>query len=202
LLKIGLTGDVGAGKSTLCQVWKSMGAEIIDADTIARDMWKLPEVQKKAEKKWGKGFFNAEWKEVCAKIAAKIFSNEDDYDFASQLLHAATAKEIKKRLRSETGLVITEVPLLFENGGYKWCDGVVYAAATLKKRAERNKSRGWNRKEVKRREAKLMPRKEKIARADWVLKNNGTIEEWESKARELGNVFIGLLRQKQQKKNH
>jgi dephospho-CoA kinase len=104
-------------------------------------------------------------------------------------------------LKSAKGLVIAEVPLLYENGAYKWCDGVVYAAATLKKRTERNKARGWDSKEVKRREAKLMPRKEKINHADWVLKNDGTLEEWECKARELGTEFIRLMDQKRKNLN-
>jgi dephospho-CoA kinase len=39
MLTIGLTGDVGAGKSTLCRVWSGMGATVLDADTVARDMW-------------------------------------------------------------------------------------------------------------------------------------------------------------------
>ncbi len=47
MLTVGLTGDVGAGKSTLSRVWKDMGATVIDADRAARDMWDLPEIRKK-----------------------------------------------------------------------------------------------------------------------------------------------------------
>lgn len=186
MLTIGLTGDVGAGKSTLCRVWREMGAEVFDADTIARDMWKLPDVQRRAEARWGEGFFNGGWKEVCSRIAAKIFTDEAEYEFASSLLHAATMAEIERRVSESRGWCVAEIPLLFECGRPKWIDKVVFAAAPFEKRVERNSAREWNADEVRRRDAKLMPREEKIARSDWLLENSGTVEEWEEKARKLG----------------
>ena len=56
---IGLTGDVGAGKSTLCKEWAAMGARVIDSDSVARSLWDDPQIQREAEKRWGAGFFNA-----------------------------------------------------------------------------------------------------------------------------------------------
>ena len=63
---------------------------------------------------------------------------------------------------------------------------MVYAAAPFVKRVQRNAKRNWNADEVARREAKLLPGEEKIAKADFVLTNDGTEEEWKQKARELG----------------
>ena len=68
---VGLTGDVGAGKSTLCKEWAAMGAHIIDADSVARALWDDPGIRREAEKRWGAGFFDAPHKELWAKIAAK-----------------------------------------------------------------------------------------------------------------------------------
>ena len=75
MLTVGLTGDVGAGKSTLSKVWEEMGAAVIDADRVARDMWQLPDVQKMASERWGSDFFEDDQKSVFAKIAEKIFSD-------------------------------------------------------------------------------------------------------------------------------
>ncbi|MFA7366258.1 MAG: dephospho-CoA kinase, partial [Synergistaceae bacterium] len=86
MLTVGLTGDVGAGKSTLSRVWKDMGATVIDADRVARDMWDLPEIRKKASERWGSDFFEGDQRSVFAKIAAKIFSEEEEYEFVSDLL--------------------------------------------------------------------------------------------------------------------
>lgn len=64
-------------------------------------------------------------------------------------------------------------------------DLVIYAEADIKKRAERNKKRNWNEEEITRRERCLMPREEKEKRADIVLKNDGTEDEWREKARQV-----------------
>ncbi len=191
MLTVGLTGDVGAGKSTLCRVFAAMGAKILDADSVARDMWRCGDVQRQAEARWGAGFFKGEWKNVLSKIADKIFSSEEEYKFASSLLHSATMNELKTLAESSASdLTIVEIPLLYECGVPGWIDGVIYAAAPLEKRVERNASRNWNKSEILRREAKLMPREEKIRRADWFLENTGTADEWEAKARELCGILL------------
>ena len=79
MLTLGLTGDVGAGKSTLCSVWRSMGISVFDADTVAREMWRSEDVQKKACFRWGDDFFDGEWKSVLKKIADKIFNSKEEY---------------------------------------------------------------------------------------------------------------------------
>ena len=190
MLTVGLTGDVGAGKSTLSKVWEEMGAAVIDADRVARDMWQLPDVQKRASERWGSDFFEDDQKSVFAKIAEKIFSDEREYEFVSDLLHPATIAAIEEIVKNADGWVVVEIPLLFECGRPKWMDFVVFASASAEKRVERNASRGWDAAEIKRRESRLMPRDEKIRRSDWVLENSGTKEEWEAKARELGNIFL------------
>jgi dephospho-CoA kinase len=167
-----------------------MGAAVIDADRVARDMWQLPDVQKRASERWGSDFFEDDQKSVFAKIAEKIFSDEREYEFVSDLLHPATIAAIEEIVKNADGWVVVEIPLLFECGRPKWMDFVVFASASAEKRVERNASRGWDAAEIKRRESRLMPRDEKIKRSDWVLENSGTKEEWEAKARELGNIFL------------
>ena len=153
---IGLTGDVGAGKSTLCSVWREMGARVIDADTVARSMWDRADVRAEAEARWG------------------------------ALIHRRTGEELKKLAREAEGWTIVEIPLLYEGGHDSWLDYVVYAAAPFDKRVARNAKRNWNAEEVARREAKLLPGEEKMAKADFVLVNDGTEDEWKQKARRLG----------------
>ena len=182
---VGLTGDVGAGKSTLCKEWAAMGAHIIDADSVARALWDDPGIRREAEKRWGAGFFDAPHKELWAKIAAKIVADAEEYRFASRLIHNNTMETIKKMAAGADGWVVAEIPLLYEGGHEGWLDCVVYAAAPFEKRVERNAKRRWNAEEVSRRENRLLPSGEKMARADFVLVNDGTEEEWRQKARGL-----------------
>ena len=184
---IGLTGDVGAGKSTLCSVWRDMGATVLDADEVARSMWDRADVRAEAEARWGAGFFDEpDKKTLWAKIAAKIFNDKTEYKFASELIHARTGEELKRAAKSASGWVVVEIPLLYESGRYDWLDYVVYATAPFDKRVARNAKRNWDAKEISHREDKLLPSEEKAAKADFVLVNDGTEAEWKEKARELG----------------
>lgn len=182
---VGLTGDVGAGKSTLCSELAACGACIIDADSVARALWDDPDIRRAAEERWGKGFFDVPRKEMYARIAAKIFGNDAEYDFASKLLHKKTMENIVSQAESAGGTVVAEIPLLYEGGYEKLVDFVVYAACGFEERVGRNAKRSWNAEEIARREAHLLPRGEKIARADLVLVNDGSEEEWRKKARGL-----------------
>lgn len=193
MLTIGLTGDVGAGKSTLSRVLKKMGATVIDADSVARNLWKLSEVRKTAEKRWGKDFFKDKSSVVYSKIANIIFNNEDEYDFVTKLLHKRTLEELKILIDESDGLVIVEIPLLFECDISDWFDGIIYVTAEIDKRSELIARRNWNIEEVLRREAKMMPREEKISRSDWILENKGSLKEWKAKSKELGKLLLSKV---------
>lgn len=194
ILTVGLTGDVGAGKSTLIHVWREMGAWVIDADEVAKRQWNDSDIRAEASSRWGAGFFDGEPKEVYAKIAARIFSDETEYKFATKLIHGETFKEIKNMMASSHGWVVIEIPLLFESGHYDWLDYIVYAAAPREKRIAMNHARGWDEEEIARRERWFMPRDEKMRLADAVLENNGTVGEWEEKGKKLGGFFLEKMK--------
>lgn len=188
----GLTGDVGAGKSTLCAVWAAHGAHIIDADTVAREQWDIPEVQAEAEKRWGSGFFTGTHKEIWKKIAEKIFSDKEEYKFASALIQQRTVRQIKALACAAQGVVVVELPLLFEGAHESWLSYVIYAAAPFEKRVERNARRHWDASEVLRRDGNLLPQQVKIAKADLVLENNGTAKAWREKAEGCWPVLVAV----------
>jgi dephospho-CoA kinase len=193
MLTVGLTGDVGAGKSTVSRVWREMGAFVVDADSTAKELWFDPEVQNAAKVRWGEGFFDCGRKELFKKIAAKIFNDAGEYQFASKMLHGRTSEEIKRLLSLAEGKrkwAVVEVPLLYESGAYNWFDCVVYVTAPIEKRKAQNSERNWDDEEITRRERHLLPRDTKIKRSDFVIENIGTLGDLEKKARELARRFV------------
>lgn len=191
---MGLTGDVGAGKSVLAALWREMGAQVVDADELAKRQWDDPAVRLEAERRWGKDFLSGGKKDVHARIAAKIFNDEAEYLFATKVIHEATRKKIAAILEAGSGWIVLEIPLLFESGLYDSLDYIVYATAARGKRLLQNSSRGWDDGELARRERWFMPREEKIRRADFVLENDGTVDQWREKGRELGRFFLKSCR--------
>ncbi len=91
--------------------------------------------------RWGSDF-EGDQRSVFAKIAAKIFSEEREYEFVSDLLHPATIAAIEKFVKDAEGLVVVEIPLLFECGRPEWMDLVVFVSATPEKRVELARIKG------------------------------------------------------------
>lgn len=163
-----------------------MGATAISADDIAKTMWSVDEVREAAKARWGAGLFDEDDRPIFRAIADRVYASADDAAFANAMIHPRTRAEMTKIVRSSGGFVVAEIPLAFEAGLPDWTDCVVYATAPIELRASRNVSRGWDENEIVRRENKLMPSKEKSARSDIVIANDGSIDAWRETARSVG----------------
>lgn len=191
MLTVVLSGEVGAGKSTLARIWRSQGANVVGADEIAKEQWHQPEIVRQMTARWGDAALS-DGRPDYAKIARVAFSNEEEYRFTNALIHPGTRVELKRRVSALRGWIVAEIPLLFEGGGHDWIDGVVYATAPLARRVAQNAHRGWDVEEIRRRERFLMDSAEKAQRADIVLANDGDLQAWTDKAEALGRLFARM----------
>lgn len=179
MLVLGVTGDVGAGKSTVAGLWKNHGASIIDADCIIHEIWKEPRVLKRVEERWGSCVFYHNGSINPSEIASRIFADPKEYEWLCSILHPMVRKEMERRMFALRGWIVAEIPLLFENSVPWWVDYTVYVTASTSTRLSRNVSRGWNEEEIERRERFLMNTEEKQAMADLVIQNEGSLESLE-----------------------
>lgn len=185
---VGLTGDVGAGKSTVVRVWRALGANTIDADAIAKEEWHKPEIARLMTARWGDRVLTDGHPDY-AKIAAVAFSNEEEYRFTNALIHPGTRAEISRRANALRGWIVAEIPLLFEAGRHDWIDCVVCVAAPRERRVAQNAFRGWDDDEIRRRERFLIDGEEKRRMSEVVMTNNGTLEAWREQAEARGKLF-------------
>lgn len=188
-----LTGDVGAGKSTAARVFAEMGAAVISADDIAKAQWSAPEVRDAAVRRWGTSVYDAGGRPMFAQIARRAFVDDEEREFMNALIHPRTRAAIDGAIAAAQGWPVVEYPLYYENGGREWAVCVVYAAAPFALRAERSASRGLDAAEITRRERGLLPSEQKMRMADVVIRNDGSREEWEAKAREVGAKIRAML---------
>lgn len=177
MLVVGLTGDVGAGKSSAARIWKGLGAMVIDADRVAKDLWEDPEILTHAVRRWGRGILDSSGRLLPSQVAGIVFENRDEYRWLCDLLHPGTRSEMERRAESAGGWIVAEIPLLFENGVPWWVDMTVYVTASLECRIDRNAHRDWDEAEIRRRESWFMPTEKKVTLADRVIENTGTLEE-------------------------
>ena len=185
-----LTGDVGAGKSTMSRIWRDMGANVVGADEVAKEQWMRPEVARIASDRWGDDIYRPDGRPNYAKIAERAFSNEAEHRFTNELIHPRTRVEITRRVNALRGWIVAEIPLFFEAGGHDWVDHIVFVTAARAARAARNAARNWDEREILRREKNLLSSGEKQKKSDLVLSNDGDLAAWGRRARELGAHFL------------
>ncbi len=188
---VGLTGDVGAGKSTLAGAWRALGAHVIDADAVAKRQWLKPEIREKAASRWGSDMLRDEGVNF-AKIAEIAFADETEYRYMINLVHPGTRVDLTREATSLRGWIVAEIQLLFEAGRHDWIDYVVYATAPEKSRLQRNRVRGWGDGEIKRRERFLLDSARKQEMADLVMNNDSTLESWGERAERTGRMFLAM----------
>jgi dephospho-CoA kinase len=186
---IAVTGDVGAGKSTVSRIFETLGGFLIDADHVVAEIWRRPEVIEVARERWGEGILNNSGQVVHASVGGIIFSNRVEYEWATALLHPLVRREIERRLGLPPAkdLVVVEIPLLFESGVPPWVTTRVFVTASRAVRVERCRARGWDEAELAKRENFFMESEKRMALSDFVVRNNGTPEDLRSAVKEIYN---------------
>jgi dephospho-CoA kinase len=190
-----VTGEVGAGKSTVARLFESLGGVLIDADRVVADLWRSPETIAAAVGRWGKGVLDDAGRIVHRAVAERIFpeSGRAEYEWLSRFLHPRVREELDRRVgclkAGEWGVV--EIPLLFEAGVAPWVTVKVFVAAPRAVRAERCRARGWDEAEMARRESFFMPGGERMARSDYVVHNDGGLNELRETAEKIyADIFV------------
>ena len=185
---LAVTGDVGAGKSTVSKLFASLGGFLIDADRVVAELWRSPEVVAVASERWGKGVLDESGRVVHAAVAKIIFSDRKEYDWTTALLHPRVKREIKDRidrLDMANSWAVVEIPLLFEAGVAPWVTVKVFVTAAREIRLCRCRVRGWDEAELLRRESFFMDSEKRMGWSDFVVRNDGTLEDLERIVREI-----------------
>jgi len=195
VVTVGVTGGLGAGKSTACQFLKEKGAYIFNADEVAKDiLQENTDVQEKITEAFGPGIVK-DGKVDTQKLAKVAFLSEENQTLLNNIIHPLVIEEFEKKfeeLKDKEGLLVVDAPLIFESGFDTHLDHTVVIYTTFKHRMERSLRRGnISRDEVLRRMELQMPEEEKRELASYVIENNGSIEELKKRIYELYDELTG-----------
>lgn len=188
---VGLTGGIATGKSLVASELKRLGAFVIDADRIAREVVE-PGRPAYADivREFGKGVLKADGSLDRKALAGIVFSDRA----ALERLNAITHPRIRERIREEAerlsaegaSLIVLDVALLIEMGVKYEVEKIIVVAAERKQQIERTMMRdGLTAEEAERRLSCQMDIKEKLGYADYVIDNSGTKEATLERTREL-----------------
>lgn len=183
-MNIGLTGGIASGKSTVSAYLVALGAVLIDADQIAREVV-LPgsPALNKIEQLFGSEVITEEGTLNRKKLGELIFANEPSRKLLEGVLHPEIRMIVNERMNqleaaNPRRLVVIDVPLLYESGLASMFEMVMLVYVPREIQLERLMNRdGLTRGQAEARLAAQMPIEQKVQLADFVIDNSGTLEE-------------------------
>jgi dephospho-CoA kinase len=196
MLKVGLTGSIAVGKSYVCSVFRELGAFVIDADQIARDVVArgTPGLRSIVEE-FGDEVIARDGSLDRKKLAEIVFNDEEKRLRLNAIVHPLVINE-QDRILSEieatdrSAIVIVEAALMIESGGFRRFDRLIVVWCRPEIQIQRLMSRdGLTRDEAEKRIAAQMPQSEKMRYADFLI---DTSEGFESTRKQCEDVYAEL----------
>jgi dephospho-CoA kinase len=180
---VGLTGGIGAGKSTALEALERLGAAVLSTDQVVHDLYDEPDIHAAVVGRFGPGVDSGGRVDRGA-LAQKAFATEGDRAWLERLLWPRVGTSVLAwRERLETldpppRAAVVEVPLLFESGMDRVFDATIAVVSDEAVRAERAATRSHA--SLDERLARQLPQEQKAERATHVVVNDGTIAELEA----------------------
>jgi dephospho-CoA kinase len=174
--RIGLTGSIGSGKSTVANLLRARGIAVLDADAVAREVSSRADVVGEVKAKFGAEYV-ADHGLNRAKLAELVFNNPEARGQLNAIVHPKVREEMAMRQtqleQDGTSMVVQDIPLLFENGLEALFDAVILVDAPLELRVARVQARDLiTREQILARDAAQMPALEKRQKTRFVLIND------------------------------
>ena len=180
---LGVTGSIGAGKSTVREEFAALGWRVFDADGVCHDIYAEPggSFFSRIVGEWGPGVVSPDGRSVDRKkLAQKVFGDPAELAKLTGLLYPEFERKLDAAIaacRNENAGGVFEIPLLFEKGYQTRFDAVLTVWSSPEVRRDRLKrKRDFTDEEIERREKEQLPALEKLERADFAVVNNGPPE--------------------------
>jgi dephospho-CoA kinase len=180
-LAVAITGGIGAGKSTLLAALRAHGAATVSSDEIVHHLLADDaEIRTALLERFGDGILGEDGRPDRRRIGERVFGDREALDWLEQLLYPRVSAEYLRwreqlaTLPHPPRVCVTEVPLLFEAGSEKLFDKIVVITAPAALREQRRRV------PLDGRDARLLPDREKVRKADFHFVNRGTEDELET----------------------
>ena len=176
-MKVGLSGGIGCGKSTVLGFFREAGWRTVDSDAVVRELLATDvEVQAQLRSRWGEAVF-ANGAVDRGAVAKRVFGHEGDLKWLEELMHPLVRKTWLALIDQTSGANwLVEIPLLFEKRLETHFDLTVCISSPSDVVADRMVARTYTEAQIEQRRKQQMPLEEKIERADFLISNAGSLE--------------------------
>ena len=195
-MKVGLTGGIGAGKSTVADMFSKLGAVVIRSDELARQVIEpnTPGFQKVLSR-FGNQILQENGSIDRQKLAQIVFNDQNSLKDLEEIIHPLVRNKTNELINSQTQetIVVNEVPLLLEKKMEKMFDFLVVVISSEKNRINRLQKRGISEPEAKKRMSLQVSDEVRKSSADFLITNDGNIDQLEA---DVAKVWQALLERK------
>ncbi|MDA3871825.1 MAG: dephospho-CoA kinase [Candidatus Marinimicrobia bacterium] len=202
MIKLGITGGIGSGKSTALKNFKKLNAITFDADIIAKDLLITNKnLMRSIQKEFGNEIYKSGKlnEDLLAKIA---FSSAKTQNKLNELVHPYVRKfllnEFEKCKNQNFKMVVVEASMLLEANIQNDFDYILVVTADKEKRLKRIKNRKIDLDSIEQRMKYQMSEKDKIKYADFVIHNNKSIQNMETQCK---NIWLKIKEEQNYEKN-
>ncbi|MDH4223637.1 MAG: dephospho-CoA kinase [candidate division Zixibacteria bacterium] len=179
---IGITGGIGSGKTEVAKIFKKLGAKVISADQLGKEVVeKNPQVLKKLVKTFGREILTEDKKLKRKRLGELAFSSVEKKDRLNKIVHpyllSALRKKIREFKKKTSGILIVDAALIVEWGLQKELDYLILVESTLKNRLKRlMEYQGYSRKEALKRVRLQLNDKTRRKYANHIIRNNSDLK--------------------------
>ena len=201
-LLVGLTGGIATGKSTVSDILRRLGAVVLDADVLAREIVEPGQPALQAiVREFGPEVLTADGHLDRKRVASIVFAAPEKRKTLEAITHPAIRERFLARLaeleaEGYEGLVFWDAPVMIESGGHKAMDRLVVVVTDAATQLERAVGRDGDRADIERRIASQLPLAEKARLADHVIDNSGDRAATETRTREVHAALMAEARRR------
>jgi len=197
MLKIGLTGGIGSGKSEVSNFLQSWGAYIFDADKESKNIINNNlEAQKEIIKEFGSDVIDPNQTINRQKLARIAFQDEFHQQTLNAIIHPYVFKKInnsfeKIKIENNHNCFVVDAALIYESGADTHMDYVIVVSSLISHRTERVMSRNnITREDFLKRVSLQWPEEDKVNMADYIIQNNSDLESLEKEAKKVFDTLL------------
>jgi dephospho-CoA kinase len=194
MLKVALTGGIATGKSYVLDRFRGLGVPCLDADVLAHGVTTAgTEATAAIAARFGPAILQPDGSIDRKALGAIVFENETARRALEAIVHPAVYRSIAAGLRAfdllGAQLAVVDIPLLYETAHEHDFDRVIVTACSIDQQVQRLLARGMSEQEARRRLSAQLPTEDKAARADYVIRTDGSLEETD---RQVERILHGL----------
>ncbi|RLE08937.1 dephospho-CoA kinase [Candidatus Aerophobetes bacterium] len=184
---LGITGNIGCGKTTVAKMFEKLGAQVIEADKVGHLLLKRKKVKERLVRAFGRSILDERGEVVRKNLRGIVFKDRKKLTQLNRILHPLMAEEMKKMISSSPRpLIVVDAAVLFEAGWQSLVDKVLVVTSSYETQMRRIKeTTNLSLEELEGIMQAQLPQEEKVKRADYVIENEGSLDELESKVKKL-----------------